>query len=86
MATKDDVDDVLQRVAIAALAYYPAVTTDEPGYELADDVTWCIQPLTALEQPHRERLEVLIGQTITDPTQYRQELFGAVLELVPDGP
>lgn len=82
MATKDDIDDALQRVAIAALAYYPAVTTDEPEYELADDVTWCTQPLSSLEQPDRERLEILIGQTITDPTQYRQELFGAVLELL----
>ena len=84
MPTKEDVDDVLQRVAIAALAYYPDVATDEPGYQLADDVTWCLEPLTGLEQQHTERLELLIGQTITDPTQYRQDLFGAVLELIPD--
>ena len=84
MATKDNIDDTLQRVAIAALAYYPTVTTDEPEYQLADDITWCMQPLTTLEKQHREHLEALIGQTITDPTQYRQDLFGAVLELIPD--
>ena len=84
MPTKEDIDDLLlQRIAIAALACYPDIATDEPEYQLADNVIWCLQPLTGLDQRHYERLELLIGQTITDPTRYRQDLFGAVLGLIP---
>ena len=49
MPTKEDIDDVLQRIAIAALAYHPDIpTTHPPEYQLADDVIWCLQPLTGL--------------------------------------
>ena len=84
MSTRDSVDDTLQRVAMAALAYYPEVQLDEPGYQLAEDVDWCLEPLTALGKEDMARLRDLVGRTITNPSEYRQTLFGAVLGLLPD--
>ena len=84
MPTQDDIDDMLQRVAMAALAYYPEVTTDEPGYLLEEDVSWCLEPLPNLSSADLTDLALIVGQAITDPTQHRQALFGAVLELLPD--
>ena len=84
MPTQEDIDDLLQRVAIAALAYYPEVHTDEPKYQLDDDTRWCLGPLAGLDSEPLARLHTLIGLTITDPTQHRQDLFGAVLELLGD--
>lgn len=84
MSTRDSVDDTLQRVAMAALAYYPEVQLDEPGYQLADDVAWCLESLTDLREDDLERLRDLVGRTITNPSEYRQALFGAVLGLLPD--
>lgn len=81
MITRDSVDDALQRVALAALIYYPDVRRDEPGYDIKRDVAWCLQPLADLPPDQRERFEVLIVRAITDPTTHRQETFAALTAL-----
>lgn len=84
MPAQDDIDDMLQRVAMAAIAYYPEVATDEPGYRLEADVAWCLSVLPDLAPAALTQLQEVVGQAITDPTRYRQALFGAVLELRTD--
>ena len=84
MVKQDRVDDTLQRVGLAALIYYPELHVDEPEYAVADDVDWCLEPLTGLPNGQVESLRDIVGRTIVDPTAHRAGLFSALRALVPD--
>lgn len=82
--TREDIDDVLQRVAMTALGYYPQIHIDEPEYLLGDEVRWCLEPLGTLPPDDGATLEHLVGETIIDPTAHREQMFGELLSLLPE--
>lgn len=86
LLTRDDVQDTMQRVALAALMYYPEVHVDEPDYQISGDIDWCIEPLEELASSQRTELREVIGYTITNPTEHRQTLFRMLTELAPEDP
>lgn len=86
MPERDQVDDALQRIALAALMYYPEVHVDEPSYTVQQDVDWCIEPLSDLPEDELAELRTSIGRVITNPTAHREEVFRALLDLVPEEP
>lgn len=85
MPTIDDVDIVLQRVAILAMLYYPEIHFDEPHHKLDADVDWCLAGLRELPGPVRAELHDLVARTIVDPTARRQELCTVLYALGPTG-
>lgn len=76
----DDADALLQRVGTIAIMYYRTLPADSPGYQLNDDIDWCLDDLDA-ENVSAE-LRELIGRTVVDPTGHREALtafvYGAV--------
>lgn len=86
LLTRDDVQDTMQRVALAALMYYPEVHVDEPDYQIYGDIDWCIEPLEELPDVERMELREVIGYTITNPTEHRQTLFRLLTELTSEDP
>jgi hypothetical protein len=84
MPNREALDDALQRVGLACLMWHPAITVDEPGYELATDVDWCLEPVRDLTKAEQSSLGEAIGRAITDPTGSRQNLFDMLLSLAPD--
>lgn len=74
MIDRSHTEALLDRVAFAALTYYPDRTSDEPGYTVEEDVAYCLAPLQPLPGAWGDDLRELVGRTITDPTQYRQRL------------
>ena len=75
MPSREEVDDVLQRVGLAAISYYPEIHIDEPDYTVDTDVDWCLEPVTDLREA--------VGLAITNPTAHRYALFQTLLELAP---
>lgn len=84
MITRENANDVLQRVGLVAMMYYPEVQVDDPDYRLSDDVTWCLEPLGAVPDAARASLTELVGLAVVDPTTNRSALFAAVMNLAPD--
>jgi hypothetical protein len=76
-------DDLLGRTALAALFYYPEAAVGEDEYNLQKDIAYCLEPVAALGDADIERLRVLVGRAITDPTAHRSELLALVIELAP---
>ncbi|GGD86723.1 hypothetical protein [Microbacterium murale] len=72
----DDADALLQRVGTIAIMYYPALPADSPGYQLNEDIDWCLDDLAA-EHVSAE-LRDLIGRTVVDPTRHREALTAFV--------
>ena len=56
MPSREEVDDVLQRVGLAAISYYPEIHVDEPDYTVDGDVDWCLEPVTDLTDEQRKQL------------------------------
>lgn len=81
MPTTDDVNDVLQRVGMIALFYYPEVHLDDPDYNLRGDIEWCTEPLIDLDGEQLAAVRDVVGRAIIDPTSTRQELFVSLVEL-----
>jgi hypothetical protein len=81
MVDRDNVDAVLQRVALLSFLYYPEIQVDEPDYELASDIGFCMEPLADLDEPIRDQLRNLIGRAIIDPSEYREQIFAVLSEL-----
>jgi hypothetical protein len=82
MITRENKDTVMQRVALLAFLYYPQVHVNEVGYSLSDDIEFCLEPLTEIDAGKRDELRHLLGQAIIDPSEYREEVFAALTELV----
>jgi hypothetical protein len=82
MVEQDRVDDVLQRIGLASLTYYPEIHSEEPEYAVSDDVEWCLEPLSALPSSALDRLRSVVAHTIVDPTVHRGDVFAALQALV----
>lgn len=83
MPSREEVDDVLQRVGLAAISYYPEIHIDEPDYTVDTDVDWCLEPVTDLTDEQRAALREAVGLAVTNPTAHRYALFQTLLELAP---
>lgn len=74
-------DAALYRVAICAFTYHPDKHHDEPGYHLAEDLDWCLAPLTALPTTELNALRDTIATLITTPTADRQAFIRTLAAL-----
>ncbi|TDN92792.1 hypothetical protein [Microbacterium sp. BK668] len=74
-------DAVLEHVAVLAFLYYPGIEADDPSYDLADGIEWCLVRLGDVSDAERNRMSALFERAITDPTATREELFTALVEL-----
>lgn len=83
MPSREAVDDVLQRVGLAAISYYPEIHVDDPDYTVDVDVDWCVEPLTDLTDEQLRAVREAVGLTITNPTSHRTALVQRVLDLAP---
>lgn len=72
MIDRADTEAALYRVAICAFTYHPDKERDEPGYTIDEDITWCLQPLTALPAETLHELRETVRALITTPTADRQ--------------
>ncbi|MFK4806220.1 hypothetical protein ACI3KX_10150 [Microbacterium sp. ZW CA_36] len=79
-----DTDAALYRVAICAFTYHPDKHLDEPGYQLAEDLAWCLAPLAGLPTTQLAVLRDTIATLITTPTADRQSFIRALATLSDD--
>ncbi|TFD54161.1 hypothetical protein E3T43_13000 [Cryobacterium sp. Hh7] len=80
---QEQFDDLLSRTALAALFYYPEVAVDDDGRNLQNDIAYCLEPVAGIGDEDAERLRVVVGRVITNPTVHRSELLALVIELAP---
>ncbi len=80
---QEQFDDLLSRTALAALFYYPEVAVDDDGHNLQNDIAYCLEPVAGIAYEDAERLRVVVGRVITNPTAHRSELLALVIELAP---
>jgi hypothetical protein len=81
-----DTDAALYRVAICAFSYHPDKHLEEPGYQLAEDLDWCLAPLTALPTAELTAMRDTIATLITTPTADRQAFIRTLAALSDDAP
>jgi hypothetical protein len=79
-----DTDAALYRVAICAFTYHPDKHLDEPGYQLAEDLDWCLAPLAGLPARELTALRDTIATLITTPTADRQAFIRTLATLSGD--
>jgi hypothetical protein len=77
-------DAALYRVAICAFTYHPDKRLDEPGYQLAEDLDWCVAPLATLPTAELTVLRETIATMITTPTADRQAFIRTLATLSDD--
>ena len=82
MLDRDLADAALQRVSLLSFLYYPEIQVDEPSYSLSSDVDFCMESLVELGEQQRDELRQLIGRAIIDPSEYREEVFVMLTEMV----
>ena len=80
---QEQFDDLLSRTALAALFYYPEVAVDDDGRNLQNDIAYCLESVAGIGDEDAERLRVVVGHVITNPTAHRSELLALVIELAP---
>ncbi|TDW31161.1 hypothetical protein [Cryobacterium psychrophilum] len=80
---QEQFDDLLSRTALAALFYYPEVEVDDDGHNLPNDIAYCLEPVAGIADEDAERLRVVVGRVIANPTAHRSELLALVIELAP---
>ncbi|UOE44956.1 hypothetical protein [Agromyces larvae] len=78
-------DDLLSRVGLAALFYYPEIAVDDDEYDLQKDIAFCMEPVEGIDAEDFDRLRALVGRVITNPSAHRSELLELVMELAPHG-
>ena len=74
MIDRSHTEATLDRVAFAALTYYPSKPDLELGYRLDEDIAYCLAPLGGIDQAAMSELRELITDTIIDPTAHRERL------------
>lgn len=67
------IEDVNQRVAIAALIY--SRNPVEADYDLGNEVNWCLEDVP---EDVRAVLREITEATITDPTNFRETFLGTI--------
>lgn len=77
-------DAALYRVAICAFTYHPDKHVDEPGFQLDEDLDWCLAPLAALPAVELAVLRDTIATLITSPTADRQAFIRTLAALSND--
>jgi hypothetical protein len=77
-------DAALYRAAICAFTYHPDKHLDEPGYQLAEDLAWCLAPLGTLPTTELAALRDTIATLITTPTADRQAFIRTLATLSDD--
>lgn len=80
---QEQFDDLLSRTALAALFYYPEIAVDDASPNLQNDIAYCLEPVAGIATEDAERLRVVVGRVITNPTAHRLELLALVIELAP---
>ena len=80
---QEQFDDLLSRTALAALFYYPEVAVEDDGRNLQNDIAYCLEPVDGIGDEDAERLRIVVGRVITNPTAHRSELLALVIELAP---
>ncbi|TFD68189.1 hypothetical protein [Cryobacterium gelidum] len=80
---QEQFDDLLSRTALAALFYYPEVAVNDDGPNLGNDIAYCLEPVAGIGDEDTERLRVVVGRVIANPTAHRSELLALVIELAP---
>ncbi|WP_104190665.1 hypothetical protein [Cryobacterium sp. Y82] len=80
---QEQFDDLLNRTARAALFYYPEVAVDDDGGNLQNDIAYCLEAVAGIGDEDAERLRVVVGRVITNPTAHRSDLLALVIELAP---
>ena len=81
--SQEQFDDLLSRTGLAALFYFPEVAVDDDGPNVLNDIAYCLEPVAGIEDEDAERLRVVVGRVITNPTAHRSELLALVIELAP---
>ena len=81
--SQEQFDDLLSHTALAALFYYPEIAVDDDGPNLQNDIAYCLEPVAGIGDQDAERLRVVIGRVVTNPTAHRSELLALVIELAP---
>lgn len=80
---QEQFDDLLSRTALASLFYYPEIAVDDGDYSLENDIAYCLEPVAGVSDQNAERLRVVVGRVIANPTAHRSELLALVIELAP---
>ena len=81
---QEQFDDLLSRTALAALFYYAEVAVEaDEDRNLQNDIAYCLEPVAGIGDEDAERLRVVVGRVITNPTAHRSELLALVIELAP---
>ncbi|GAA1996360.1 hypothetical protein [Microbacterium pumilum] len=83
---QDQFDELLHRTALASLFYYPEIGVDDSDYNLQNDVTYCIEPVIALDVTDLENVRAAVGRVITNPSAHRAELIELIVQLAPEPP
>lgn len=81
MIDRADAEATLYRIAISAFTYYPSKPTDEPGYQVDEDLDWCLAPLATLHREQVSELRDTILELIINPTADRRPFITALNEL-----
>ena len=76
-----DTEATLFRLAICAFTYYPDKPTDELGYTVDEDVTWCSKPLASLPEAQLTAIRASMQALITDPAADRQAFIAYLAQL-----
>ena len=83
MPNEDEVREVMQRVATAALFYYPEIHVDDLDYALQKDLDWAFGEHFDVPADVLDGLRDIAARTIIDPTQHRRDMFDAFMLLLP---
>lgn len=79
-----EAEATLYRVAICAFTYHPDKPLEEPGYDVAEDIAWCLAPLAGLPTTQLDELRDTVRVLITTPTADRQAFIRDLGGLVGD--
>ncbi|GAA1468866.1 hypothetical protein [Microbacterium thalassium] len=80
MIDRSTAEAVTYRTAVTAFTYYPTKLLDEPGYNVDEDIDWCLEPLDADLRP---AFRTIARDVITDPNADRQAYIRHLMNLVP---
>ena len=83
MPDEEQVREVMQRIATAALFYYPEIHVDDPEYALQKDLDWAFGEDFTVPVDVLDSLRDIAARTIIDPTEHRRDMFDALMLLLP---
>lgn len=81
--SRDVATAIAQRAGAAAVVYYPEIHADDLTFSLGDEISWCIEGSTGLDEESLTILRDAVARTIIDPTAHRSRL-NEVLDVLTD--